>query len=190
MSKKNDVWGSCSQDYDSLLFGTPKLVRNLTISGRRKLPRKNVYVEVKPELIELETSLKELDINQNELIDLAILLGTDFNPDGIGIKGIGPKTAYKLIKEHKSLEEILKLPKMKEAEINFDIENIRDIFLNPPIKTDYKLDWLLPDIDKIVEFLSEERGFSETRVRNALEKVIKTIEDQKKQPTLDSFFGG
>ncbi|MGC9780166.1 MAG: flap endonuclease-1 [Candidatus Heimdallarchaeota archaeon] len=190
MAKKGDVWGSCSQDYDSLLFGTPKLVRNLTISGKRKLPRKNVYVEVKPELIDLERSLKANDLTVEKLIDIAILLGTDFNPNGIGVSGIGPKTALKLIQEHETLENILKLPKMAEAKIDFDIESIRNIFLKPEVISDYTLNWKSPDIDGIVDFLSGQRGFSETRVRNALEKTLKKVAEEKKQPTLDSFFGG
>ena len=190
MAKNGDVWASCSQDYDSLLFGTPRLVRNLTISGKRKLPRKNIYVEVKPELIELESALKSIELTREELIDIAILLGTDFNPDGIGISGIGPKTAVKLVKEHKNIETILEQPKMVDATIDFDIDNIRNIFLNPPTITDYSLNWTTPKVDKVVEFLSGERGFSETRVRNALEKTLNAVEEQKKQPTLDSFFGG
>ena len=190
MAKKGDVWASCSQDYDSLLFGTPRLVRNLTISGKRKLPRKNVYIEVKPELIELESALKSIELSREELIDIAILLGTDFNPDGIGVSGIGPKTALKLVREHKNIETILEQPKMVDADIDFDIDRIREIFLNPPAITDYSLNWTSPDVDKVVEFLSGERGFSETRVRSALEKTLKNIDEQKKQPTLDSFFGG
>ncbi|NHJ04211.1 MAG: flap endonuclease-1 [Candidatus Heimdallarchaeota archaeon] len=189
MAKKGDVWASCSQDYDSLLFGTPRLARNLTISGKRKLPRKNVYVEVKPELIDLEQSLNAIELTREELIDLAIILGTDFNPDGIGMSGIGPKTALKLIKENKSIEKILELPNMSDATISFDIDNVRKIFLEPQITTDYILKWHPPKVDEIVDFLTRERGFSETRVRNALEKTMKRAEDQKKQPTLDSFFG-
>ena len=190
MAKNGDVWASCSQDYDSLLFGTPRLVRNLTVSGKRKLPRKNVYVEVKPELIELEQALGVIELTQEELIDIAILLGTDFNPDGIGVKGIGPKTALKLVHEHKTLENILKQPKMSEAKIDFDIKKIRELFLKPAIISDFTLQWSSPDIGKIVDFLAGERGFSETRVRNALERTIKKAEEKKKQPTLDSFFKG
>ena len=190
MARKGDVWASCSQDYDSLLFGTPRLVRNLTVSGKRKLPRKNVYVEVKPELIELDQVLKNIEVTLEELIDIGILLGTDFNPDGIGVSGIGPKTALKLVQEHKTLEKILELPKMSEATINFDLNSVRELFLNPAVTTDYLLKWSPPNIDKIVDFLAGERGFSETRVRNALEKTIKRAEEKKKQPTLDSFFGG
>ena len=190
MAKNGDVYASCSQDYDSLLFGTPRLLRNLTVSGKRKLPGKNIYVEVKPELIDLEHSLKVIDLTHDQIIDIAILLGTDFNPNGIGVSGIGPKTALKLIKEHENFENILKLPKMSEAKIDFDIDNIRKIFKEPIVTKEYNLNWSDPNVDGMIEFLSEERGFSEARVRTAVAKVLKKSEDKKKQPTLDTFFGG
>ncbi|NPA86720.1 MAG: flap endonuclease-1, partial [Candidatus Diapherotrites archaeon] len=64
MAAKGDVWASASQDYDSLLFGTPRLVRNLAITGKRKLPGRKVYVDVKPEVIELQEVLKSLGIDR------------------------------------------------------------------------------------------------------------------------------
>jgi flap endonuclease-1 len=94
--KNGDADFCASQDYDSLLFGAPRLLRNVTISGRRKLPRKKVYIEVIPEVIDLERVLKELSITHEQLIDIGILVGTDFNPDGV--KGVGVKTGLKLIK--------------------------------------------------------------------------------------------
>ncbi len=94
-----------SQDYDSLLFGAPRMLRNITISGRRK--RGKAYVEVVPEVMELSKTLNETGLTYEQLIDVGILIGTDFNPDGI--KGLGPKTALKLIKEHGTLEDALPL---------------------------------------------------------------------------------
>ncbi|HUT81157.1 MAG TPA: flap endonuclease-1 [Candidatus Bathyarchaeia archaeon] len=189
MALKGDVWASCSQDFDSFLFGTPRLVRNLTISGKRKLPNKNIYVEVKPELIELDHALKMNELTREELVEIAILLGTDFNPDGIGVSGIGPKTAVKLIKDFKTVEIVLEQPNMADAIKDLDLETVRNIFLKPAITSDYDLKWPPVDISKIVDFLCGQRGFSETRVRNALEKTQKIADEQKKQPTLDSFFG-
>jgi len=127
LAKKGDTNYCASQDYDSLLFGAPTLLRNVTISGRRKLPRKPVYVEVVPEIIELDQLLKELNVTREQLIDIGILVGTDFNPEGV--KGIGPKTALKLIKQHGSLEKLL--PTLKEAEFPAEPKRIREIFLNP-----------------------------------------------------------
>jgi flap endonuclease-1 len=91
MNKRGDVDYCGSQDYDSLLFGAPNLIRNITISGKRKLPSKNIYVDIVPEVMVLEKVLKECEITYEQLIDMGILIGTDFNPDGI--KGLGPKTA-------------------------------------------------------------------------------------------------
>jgi flap endonuclease-1 len=88
----------------------------VTISGRRKLPSKNVYVEVVPEVVELEQVLKELRITHEQLIDVGILVGTDFNPEGV--KGLGPKTALKLIKEYGSLENALPYLKMRSSQLN------------------------------------------------------------------------
>jgi flap endonuclease-1 len=112
LTKRGDADYCASQDYDSLLFGAPMLLRNVTISGRRKLPSKNVYVDVVPELVELAKVLRECGITHEQLIDVGILIGTDFNPDGI--KGLGPKTALKLIKQHGTLENAL--PHIKNAE--------------------------------------------------------------------------
>ena len=101
LNAKGITYASASQDYDSLLFGAEKLIRNLTISVKRKLPNKDVYVEVKPELIETASLLKKLEITREQLIDIAILVGTDYNP--YGIIGIGPKKAYMLIKNYKKI---------------------------------------------------------------------------------------
>jgi len=69
-----------SQDYDSLLFGAPQVVRNLAITGRRKLPGKNIYVDVEPEMIDLEEGLKSLGITRRQLVEIGIMCGTDYNP--------------------------------------------------------------------------------------------------------------
>jgi len=100
MAAAGDIWAGASQDWDSLLFNSPRLVRNLSITGRRKLPQKNVYVEIKPELVELEKMLNSLGITREQLIMIGLLVGTDYNQ---GVEGIGPKTALRLVKEHKSV---------------------------------------------------------------------------------------
>ena len=165
MTRKGDAWATASQDYDSLLFGAPRLVRNLTISGRRKLPGKDVYVEIKPEIIDLEESLRTLGITREQLIDIAILLGTDYNPDGV--KGVGPKRALRLIKTYKSLEKVLPIV---NGEFPVDPLEIRKFFLNPPVTDDYTLKWRMPDEEKVVEILCEEHDFSRDRVLNNLQK--------------------
>ncbi|MEM3984060.1 MAG: flap endonuclease-1, partial [Sulfolobales archaeon] len=133
-----DAWATASQDYDSLLFGSLRLVRNLTISGRRKLPKKEVYVEIKPEVIELEVLLRSLGISRDQLIDIAILIGTDYNPEGV--KGIGPKTAYQLIKSFGSLEKAVK--SIPGAKFPVPPDEIRNLFKNPQVTRDYTLEWV------------------------------------------------
>jgi flap endonuclease-1 len=183
--KRGDANFCASQDYDSLLFGAPRLVRNVTISGRRKLPSKNVYVEIEPEIVELERVLKECGITHEQLIDIGILIGTDFNPEGV--KGIGPKTALKLIKEYGSLENVL--PHLKDVEFPVDPRKIKEIFLHPKVTDDYKLEWREPDVEGVVAFLCRERDFSEDRVRKALEKAQKGLMKLKGKTTLEKWFG-
>lgn len=185
MVKRGDADYCASQDYDSLLFGAPRLIRNVTISGRRKLPGKNVYIEVVPEIVELEGVLKECGITYEQLIDVGILVGTDFNPEGV--KGLGPKTALKLIKEHGSLEEAL--PFIKNAEFPVEPRRIKEIFLHPKVTDNYKIEWKEPDVDGVVDFICRERDFSEDRVRKALEKMQKGITKLKGKTTLEKWFG-
>jgi len=173
-----------SQDYDSLLFGAPKLIRNVTISGRRKLPSKNIYVDVVPEMVELERALKECEITYEQLVDVGILTGTDFNPDGI--KGLGPKTALKMIKEHGNIERAL--PYLKNAEFPAEPQRIRDIFLKPTVTDNYRVEWKEPNIEEVVNFICRERDFSEERVRKTLEKMQKGIDKSKSKTTLEQWF--
>ncbi|MCX8185041.1 MAG: flap endonuclease-1 [Sulfolobales archaeon] len=172
-----DAWAVASQDYDSLLFGSPRLIRNLTISGRRKLPKKEVYVEIKPEVVELDVLLRTLKISRDQLVDIAILIGTDYNPDGV--RGIGPKTAYQLVKTHGNLEKVLKLT--PEAKFPVPPDEIRAVFKNPPVTRDYTLEWRNPDFSRVGEVLVEEYEFSEDRVRNALERLSRALRDTKQQ---------
>jgi flap endonuclease-1 len=183
--KRGDANYCASQDYDSLLFGAPRLVRNVTISGRRKLPSKNVYVEVIPEIVELERVLKECGITYEQLIDVGILIGTDFNPEGV--KGLGPKTALKLIKEYGSIENAL--PHLKNADFPVEPQRIREIFLKPKVTDNYKIEWKEPDVEGVVNFICRERDFSEDRVRKALEKMQKGITKLKGKTTLEKWFG-
>ena len=185
MTRLRDADYCASQDYDSLLFGAPMLLRNVTISGRRKLPRKNVYIDVIPELFVLDHVLKECGITYEQLIDVGILIGTDFNPDGI--KGLGPKTALKLIKEHGTLEKAL--PHIKNAEFSHPPDQIREIFLHPKVRSDYILKWNEPNLDGIVDFLVREKDFSENRVRKAVRKMQEGAKEHKSKTTLEKWFG-
>lgn len=186
MAARGDVWAAVSQDFDSLLFGANRLIRNLAISGKRKLPMREAYVQVEPETVELQTTLRELQMSQEQLIDLGILIGTDFNPDGF--KGIGPKTALKLIREHGSIEKIA------NANPDFhpppELGRIRQIFLNPEVTSKYTLRWREPDIESLVGFLCGDRDFNEERVRTAVTKAKAGHIEESGKKTLESFFGG
>jgi len=186
IAKKGDAWATASQDYDSLLFGSPRLVKNLTITGKRKLPGKDVYVEIYPEVIELQKLLEILKIGLEQLIDIAILIGTDYNPDGI--RGIGPKKAYQLIKQYGSLE---KLPRalLGDEDPN-ELLKIKQYFLSPPVTVNYKIEWREPDPEKIKGVLVEEHNFSLDRVENAIERLKKAYRENIKggQVGLDAWF--
>jgi len=181
MTIKGDVWSSASQDWDSLLFGSPRLVRNLSITGKRKLPRKEVYIEVKPEIIELQEVLSNLGITREQLIVVGMLVGTDYNP---GIERVGPKTALKLVKEHKTLEKILANVEWK-AEV--DPEEIYEFFLNPPVTEKYRIEWRQPDREKIIEFMVEEHDFSRERVEKVIEKLQQSF-SAGRQASLKGWF--
>jgi len=183
--KREDADYCASQDYDSLLFGAPKFVRNVTISGRRKLPRKKVYVQIVPEIVELEHVLKECGITYEQLIDVGIFIGTDFNPEGV--KGLGPKTALELVKEHGSLENAL--PHVKNAEFPVQPQKIREIFLHPKVTDNYRIEWKKPNVEGLIDFICKERDFSETRVMNALQKMQKGTDELKAKTTLEKWFG-
>lgn len=183
-------WAAGSQDYDSLLFGAKRLIRNLTITGRRKLPGKDVYVEIKPELIELDMLLKKLAITREQLIDIGILIGTDYNPGGV--KGIGVKTAYRIIKKYGSLEKAIERGEIQKTLISFDINAIRKLFLNPAVKDpDVSLELREPDENRIVEILVQLHDFNEDRVKNGIQRLIKAGREAKaagRQTGLDQWF--
>jgi len=163
---------AASQDYDSMLFGAKTLVRNLTIAGRRKLPRSNQTVEVFPEKFLLEENLRTLGIDQKKLIWIGILCGTDFNR---GVYGIGAKKGYKAVKEAKRFEDVLKsvggdIPKWKEVE---------GIFSHPDVFEPQKeeLKFCAPDKGALMRFMCDQRGFSQERVAAALSRAFKIPED-------------
>ncbi|WP_406660472.1 flap endonuclease-1 [Methanolobus sp. ZRKC3] len=179
MVSKGDADYIGSQDYDSLLFAAPMVVRNLAVSGKRKLPNKNIYVDVKPELITLQETLDELEISHDQLIDIAICVGTDYDE---GLEGIGPKKALKLIKEHGSIEQLLKAEGREIAKL----DSIKSFFKDPPVTDDYELKWEKPDKEAILAFLCDEHDFSRDRVSKAIERL--KASSGSGQKTLDQWF--
>jgi len=165
MAIRGDVWAANSRDYDSVLFGAPRLVRYITISGQEFLPSKGTSRPLIPELIDLRQLLLSLKITRQQLIDLAILVGTDFNS---GIKGVGPKTALRLIRMHDRLEQ---LPEDYHSRLPDNIDELRQAFLKPPVTHKYDLRFNGLDEQGLRQFLCEERNFSEDRVDLAVRRM-------------------
>ncbi len=177
---KEEIYASASQDYDSLLFGAPKLIRNLTLARKRKTF--SGWVEIKPEIIELEKVLNSLEINLDQLICIGILIGTDYNPKGI--PGIGQKRALGIVKQYKqpvlifkSVEEMIySLPEGDR----FDWKEIFKLFHKPDV-IDSGFEFGKIDEDKIKEILVGEHDFSEDRIERQLEKLRDVKEKQKQK---------
>ncbi len=180
MVKKGDAYAVGSQDFDCLLIGSPILIRNLTSSQRRKKPGKESYVKVYPKQIRLKQNLKILGITHKQLVDMAILIGTDFND---GIRGIGPKKSLKLIKKTGNIENAIATFGGEGAPTFEEIKEIRKIFLKPNVTDDYTLKWSVPDNEKVLKILCDTHHFSRERVEPALEKYS-NVENMMKQKTL------
>ena len=166
MAATGAVWAAVSKDYDTLLFGAPKLVRFLTFSGKEFLPSKGTFRPITPELIELQGWLQHLGITRAQLVDLAMLVGTDFNP---GIKGIGPKKALQLVLKHGRLEAMpheICQPLLPLA------PSIRDLYLAPAVTDEFEVVFRPCDREGIVRLLCDERAFSRERVEAALERAF------------------
>lgn len=186
IAKQGDAWAVGSQDYDSLLYATPRLVQNLSIAGRRKKAGALSYVSVNPQVIELEPNLKRLGISQDQLIALAMLVGTDYNPGGV--KGIGPKNALKLVKKHGSNFEAL----FEEAawDCKTSWKEIFNLFKNMPVSNDYDLELKTPDKEGILQFLAEERDFSRDRVAETINKIIEVKKKKSQKGSANQRFAG
>ena len=167
MAARGDVWAVGSKDYDCLLYGAPILARYLTLTGREWLPAQRRSRPLIPELIKLSENLALLEITREQLVDLAILVGTDFNQ---GVKGIGPRKALKLVHDYGSIEQ---MPQEIRSKLTEDLNSVRRVFLKPRVLEEYVLKRSPPDRDGLVKFLSEERGFNKERVERLTERLIR-----------------
>ncbi len=177
LSMRGRVYSAVSQDYDCLLFGAPRLIRNLTVSGKRRYGRTGRVIDVKPEIIELNDVLRKLEVTREQLIDIGILVGTDFND---GIRGIGPKKAIQQIRKYGSLEKI------PGISIEY-YQEIKNIFLNPEVNDPGEI--MLPELDEqlVFEILVDRHNFSPERVTSFLSK-IRGVKKSGVQRSIDSFF--
>lgn len=181
LTNTGQAYASASQDFDSILCGAKRLIRNFTNSGRRKIPNRNTYVEIEPEIIETQKTLDSLGITREQLVDVGILIGTDFNPNGFD--RIGPKTALKMIKQHLRLEDI---PQIQEQLHEIDYEQIRKIFLKPVVADVDEIVFGNVDYEGMTNYLVKERSFSEDRIQSSLNRLKKALE--KKSHNLDQWF--
>ncbi|HZW85641.1 MAG TPA: flap endonuclease-1 [Nitrososphaerales archaeon] len=182
MASEGTVDAVASQDHDSLVFGAPVLVRNVTISGKRRLPSKGIVINVQPERIRLSEVLTSTGLTREQLVDFAILLGTDFNPDGF--EGVGPATALKYLKKYGRLEEIKEL---REPLQSVPYPQIRDLYLHAPSVPGVRPEWKPMDRDRINSLLVGEHSFSRERVESALKRLDATGPAQTE--TLEKWFG-
>ena len=163
-----DAYAVASQDYDCLMFGAKRVVRNLAVSSNLG----------DLEFYQLDKVLRQLNVTREELVDMGILIGTDFCE---GLKGVGAKTALKLAHNGQLKEKIAELQK----ESTHDLDEVKDIFLKHNVNTDYKIKWEKPDKDKLIEFMCYEHGFSVERVSKASDR-LKNLNSS--QGSLDAWF--
>lgn len=169
MVLRGDAWAVNSRDYDSLLFGAPRLVRYVTIQGEEYIPSKGTAKRLEPEVIDLAEMLRRLGLTREQLIDAAILIGTDFNE---GVRGIGPKRAVRLMRKHGSLEG---LPEKLQERLPENYGEIREIYLNPEVSEEYEVRWGPPDGEGLRGFLCDERGFSARRVETLVARMRRAL---------------
>ncbi|MBU0980718.1 MAG: flap endonuclease-1 [Nanoarchaeota archaeon] len=178
--KEGEAFALVSQDADGLLFGSPRLVRNLSVQPRKKLPGKMSYTQLMPELIDLEATLKSLGMSREQLIALAMLVGTDYNMGGV--KGIGPKKAMVLVKKHGNDFNAL----FKETAIE-GWEDIFGLFTNMEVKRGIRLEWEQPDEEAVMKMLVDGHEFNPDRVRHNLSNLMKAKEQQQQKGLGDYF---
>ncbi len=183
--KKGQAFAVMSQDADSLLFGSPRVVKNLSITGRRKLGSKLAYRDVSPELISLHDTLKELSFSQDQLIALGLLVGTDYNIGGI--KRIGPKNALKLVQKHGNDLSALFAEVKWDEQFEYPWEEVFHLFKEVETTDEYSLRWNKVDEEAVRKILVEDHEFGEERVMDALFRLTKE-KKRVNQKGLGDFF--
>jgi flap endonuclease-1 len=179
--KQGHAWAVVSQDADALLYEAPRVLKNLAISGKRKLPGKMAHVMVEPELIEHKKVLAELSLDNDQLRALALLVGTDYNIGGV--KGIGPKKGLKLVQEHDHDFSRLFADVKWDEHCAVSWEEIIGVFASMPVVDPGTIHFGKPNPDAVEALLCDKYDFSKERVQSALEKV-----KVKPQKGLGEFF--
>lgn len=176
---RGEAWAVNTIDWDALLYGAPRMVRYITLTGSEWLPSRGVARRLEPELIVLEEVLRRLGITREQLVEVAILVGTDYNQ---GVPGIGPRRALKLIKRYGSIEN---LPPSIRGKVGDEWVEVKEIFLNPPVHTEYRITFSEPRYDELYEFLVIEHDFSPKRVSMIIERLRRINERRKQRRILD-----
>ena len=166
--EKGSVFAAATQDYDSLLFKCSRVVRNLSISGKKR--RGSTYVEVTPEMLKLDEVLENLNITQDQLIMLGMMIGTDYNPGGI--EGYGPKKSLKLVSKLKTIDDFVKNVEWKDES---DPVEIFDFFKSKE-DIDYEISFNSIDKEKIRKILCDDHEFSEKRIDNAFKRLDENLD--------------
>jgi len=178
LSREGRTWATGSKDYDSLLFGAPRLVRFLAVASTEFLPSRGRSRAVPPELVDLDENLRALGLTREELIDAAILIGTDFNA---GVRGVGPKTAVRLLRSHHSLSS---LPADVRQSLPDNVDAIHEFFLHPPVAPSDQIVQGDFDPEGLRKFLGDERDFTASRVESLVQRLSKR---RVIRPRLDDF---
>ena len=172
MVTRGDAFASVSQDYDNLIFGCNRLIRNLSLDGKRKKTGTFGFIKIQPEVILLNDVLEKLTLTLDQLTVLAILVGTDYNPGGV--KGIGPKTGLKLVKEYKdNFNELFEKVEWKKHYPDLEWNTVFDTIKNIPVTDKYTLEWKKINDQELIDLLVKGHGFGEERVRTKLDKLKK-----------------
>ncbi len=183
LARADKVWAAASQDYDVLMYGAPKLIRNLTLAKRRRTSS-GQYIDIHIELIEFEDVLNKLGINQDQLICLGILVGTDYNPGGV--KGIGQKNALKIVQKYQYPVRIFEyIEKSEKYELDFDWQMIYEHFKKYKCCSNEEIKFKKVDEERVKEILLG-RDFSESRIDSGLGR-LREAEEKGKQRGLGDF---
>lgn len=179
MVRTGGVWAGASQDFDAMLFGTSTLVRNLTLAGKRRLPSGKT-VDVTPEVVSLGDVLYTLGVTREQLVDIGILVGTDFND---GVKGIGPKKGLALLKRLGDLEHVALEGKVA---VPTEYLDVREIFLRPQTSDDYTMSWRPADAEQVRRIMCDRHSFSVDRIDSVLTRFA-AKDGAGSQASLDSW---
>lgn len=176
LCKNGKIYCVASSDFDNLLFGSLRMVSNLTLSNKRRMSS-GKYVNNELKFYELRQVLDKLGITHDKLIALGILVGTDYNSGGV--RGVGAKTALKKVKEHDDLEEIF-------SEVDFDWKEIFDMFKEMKVEKNVNIEFKKFDREKVFKLLVDDYSFSESRVDKII-KSFESFENERRQKSLIDF---